>query len=301
MSSVETVSCVRRLGGVGVGRADVGEVAPGQDEEHAAVDRAGEDDRVAVVEPAPVHDDVDALGGLQQRRRARVLEQPHPVGPGPGGVDHDAGPEHGLRAAEPVLELRAHHAAGGALERPDGGIVGHQRAVVDGRADGRQREPRVVALGVVEARAAEQSALPQHRLRLQQGALAQHAVRPHIAEQGQRVVQPHAGRQPPERDPVAAVQGKDERQRPDEVRRDAQQDAPLAVGLEHQAQIAGLEVAEAAVHQPAGARAGARAEDARRISSPHRRRDGNPHAPAMDEALMTCPWVFRSLNLFAAA
>ena len=39
-----------------------------------------------------------------------------------------------------------------------------------------------------------------------------------------------------------------------------EQDAPLAVGLEHEPEVAGLQIAQTAVHQPAGARAGPRAE-----------------------------------------
>ena len=58
---------VGRLGGVGIGGADVGEVAPGENEEHPAVDRAEEDDGVAVVEPAPVHQNVDPLVGWSIR------------------------------------------------------------------------------------------------------------------------------------------------------------------------------------------------------------------------------------------
>ena len=115
-------------------------------------------------------------------------------------------------------------------------------------------------------------------------------MRPHIAEQRERIVQPHARGQPPERDPVAAVQREHEGQRPHQVRRDAEQDAPLAVGLEHQPEVAGLEVAEAAVHQPARPRAGARAEvvllDEHRAQPAHRRvacHAGAGNAAADDE------------------
>jgi len=41
---------------------------------------------------------------------------------------------------------------------------------------------------------------------------------------------------------------------------DPEQDAPLPIGLEHQSQVAGLEIAQPPVHQPARARAGARPE-----------------------------------------
>ena len=129
------------------------------------------------------------------------------------------------------------------------------------------------------ARRRPEPALAEHRLRLEQRALAQHAVRPHIAEQREEVVQPHAGGEPPERDPVAAVQREEEGQGPDQVRRDPEQHAALPVGLEHQSQVAGLQVAQAAVHQAAGARAGARAEivllDQHRAEAAHGRVAGD--------------------------
>ena len=121
------------------------------------------------------------------------------------------------------------------------------------RAGRRQHEPGIITLRVVEPRTAQQAALAQHRLGFEQRALAQHPVQSHIAEQRQRVVHPHASGQPPERDPVAAVQRKDERQRPDEVWRDPEENAALAIGLEHQADVAGLQVAQAAVDEPARA------------------------------------------------
>ena len=89
-------------------------------------------------------------------------------------------------------------------------------------------------------------------------------------------------REAPERQPVAAVQRKEEGQGPDQVRRDPEQDAALPVGLEHQAEVARLQVAQAAVDQAAGARAGARAEivllDQHRAEPAHRRVAGDAGA-----------------------
>ena len=67
------------------------------------------------------------------------------------------------------------------------------------------------------------------------------------------IVEQHAGGELPARDPVAAVHREHERQRPDQVGRDAQQDAPLPVRFEDQAELALLQVAQPAVDQPAGA------------------------------------------------
>ena len=115
-----------------------------------------------------------------------------------------------------------------------------------------QRQAGVVALCVVVARGTGESAGPERRFLPEQGALAEDARPPHIAEQGEELVEPDAGRELPERDPVAPMDRKDEGERPHQVRREAQQDAPLAAGLEDEVEGSLLQVAEAAVHQPAG-------------------------------------------------
>jgi hypothetical protein len=56
------------------------------------------------------------------------------------------------------------------------------------------------------------------------------------------------------------MQRKHEGQGPDQVGGDAEQDPPLPVGFQHQAKIAGLQVAQAAMDQAAGPRAGAGAK-----------------------------------------
>jgi len=53
------------------------------------------------------------------------------------------------------------------------------------------------------------------------------------------------------------MQREDERQRAHEVRRDPLQHGALAQGLEHQPEVAVLEIADAAVHQAARPAAGA--------------------------------------------
>ena len=134
MSSPVTLS-LGRLGGIGVGGPDIGEIAPGQDEHHPPVDRAGEGDRLAVVDPGPVHDDVHALGGPEQRRGAGVLQPADLVGPGPGRVHHhagsddapalrSAGPPAGPRPPGPAVRSSASHRH----------VVGHQGSVMDGRS-----------------------------------------------------------------------------------------------------------------------------------------------------------------------
>jgi hypothetical protein len=56
------------------------------------------------------------------------------------------------------------------------------------------------------------------------------------------------------------MQRKDEREGAHQVRSDGKEHASLAIGLPHEAQVSLLEVAEAAMNQPAGTGAGAGAE-----------------------------------------
>ena len=194
MSSAVTVSSSGVSAGVGVGGADVGEVAPGQDEQHPAVDRAGEDDRRRGGRAGSGPPRCGCPWWAEQRRRARrppctrtrsaqgpvafTTTLARTVARSPVSRSSICAP-----TTRPAVRSSAAHRD----------VVGDQRAVVHRRAGGGQHQPGVVALRVVEAGAAQEPALPQHRLRLQHRTLAQHAVRLHIAEQREEVVQPHAG------------------------------------------------------------------------------------------------------------
>ena len=97
---------------------------------------------------------------------------------------------------------------------------------------------------------------------------------------------------------------KDERQGPHQVGSDAKEDAALPIGLEHETELAGLEIAQAAVDQPARARAGARAEIAllhqHRSESPHRRiasHTGAGDSAADDEESAGCAVISASVAL----
>ncbi len=271
---------VGRLGGIGIGGSDVGEIAPRQREHHSPVDRAQEGDRLAVSEAIAGNDDVHALRRPEQRLAAGLLEGPQPVDPGSRGIHHRRRVDGRARAAQPVDDPHPDHPLGGPFEVLDRRVRGDDRAVSAGGTRGRQDQPRVVALGVEVAGAAEQAALADRGLELEEGALAQHAVRGHIAEQRQQVVGPHAGRETPEREPVTTMQGEDERKRSDEVGRDAEEDAPLPVRFPHQPELALLEIPEAAMDQPArpGARAGGEITllDEHGGKAPHRGVPGDP-------------------------
>ena len=79
---------------------------------------------------------------------------------------------------------------------------------------------------------------------------------PKAPAEREEIVDPHSGGELPARDPVSLVDREGERERPDEVRRDGQQDAPLAQRLGDEPDLAVLQIAEAAVDQPARPRAG---------------------------------------------
>jgi hypothetical protein len=82
------------------------------------------------------------------------------------------------------------------------------------------------------------------------------------------------------------MQGEDERERAHQVGSDAEQHASLAIGFPHEAQLPLLEIAEAAMDQPARARARAGAEirllHEHGPQAPHRGITG--HAGACDAA-----------------
>ena len=71
----------------------------------------------------------------------------------------------------------------------------------------------------------------------------------HVAEYRQQIVQPHAGAQLPRRNPAAAIDGKEERERPHQMRRDPEQHLPFVTCFEDQVERALLEIPDAAVDE----------------------------------------------------
>ena len=77
---------------------------------HPAVDGAGEDDRLHGGRAGSRSTTTwMPLVGWSSGAAPGVLQGPHPVGPGTGGVHDDVGADHGALAGEPVLHLRADH------------------------------------------------------------------------------------------------------------------------------------------------------------------------------------------------
>jgi hypothetical protein len=118
------------------------------------------------------------------------------------------------------------------------------------RERGGERQARVVGRSVVVARATAQAVRAKPRLAGEQPPGAQRDMALHVAKQRERVVERERRRELPAADARAGIHGPREGQRAYQMRRDAQQDPPLAARLEHQRKLAMLQVAHAAVHQP---------------------------------------------------
>ena len=137
-----------------------------------------------------------------------------------------------------------------------------QRAHLDARRDARagarsgagdgDRQARVVGLVVDVAAGRAQAGGPQRRDERARGRRAQQAPAA-VGEAPEAAVQHEPGAQRRRPDGAAAVDGDEERARPHEVRRDdARERMALGVRLAHEADVAHLQVAQAAVDQLGG-------------------------------------------------
>ena len=149
---------VERAVVVGVGGADVGAVAVGDDEDRAPVLGHGQHGGDVVAQPVPGHGHVDALGRPDDGAPGPVVHGLQLVAPDAGGVDDDARPGRRwwprrapLDGADPGADDRA---VGVLVEPDDRAPVGDGGAVVGGGAGHGQGQPGVVGLGVVVDEAA---------------------------------------------------------------------------------------------------------------------------------------------------
>jgi hypothetical protein len=133
-------------------------------------------------------------------------------------------------------------------------MVGDRRPRLRRRERVHEREARVVGRRVPVACAAGEGVGGQRRLQREHLGPRQPAVGLHVAEEGERVVEREPGAELPARHTRARVHGPGEGERTHEVRRDAQQGAPLATRLEHEPEVSVLEVADPAVDEPRRAR-----------------------------------------------
>ena len=238
---------------VGVGGADVGELAVGHDEHRAAVlgDRDDRGDGVAheVVGDREVH----PLGRPHRVGVGALVEGADPVGPDAGGVDDGVGRDGELVTVggdgDPV------DVAGGALgEAGHRDPVGHHRAVVQrcGAADG-DNETGVVGGGVEVEVAADQVLGGQRRHVLERLGLGDPLVELADLEPAGDVVAPHGGAEQAGDlggDHAAlAEHGQEKGEELHEVRRIGEEALTLGEGFVDELDVALLQVTEPAVNE----------------------------------------------------
>ena len=249
---------------VGVGRPDVGRASPRHDEHRALVLGDGDDGGDVVADQVPGDGDVHTLGGPDAVRVLALVQCPDVVGPDAGGVDDAPGPD--LDGTTVGFDGGPGHPPGvvlgdGAQRDP----VGDDGAVVEGGGTGHlEHEAGVVGLGVV-VEVGTRHAVPPQRRHVGHGLVGLEAlVELADAQAAGEVVHPHGRAQGPGQaavhQPVLGEDGDEERQHVDQVRRRVAQDLALPQGLVDEADLALLQVAQAAVHQLRGLRGGAGGE-----------------------------------------
>ena len=191
-----------------------------------------------------------AFRGPQQGLRAGVVEAPHTVDPGPGRVHDHERPYRRDLGRQPIAHRHAAHPAVRLDEPRDLGVARNQGPRLGGAAHGRDHEAGVVGLRIVVQGSALQVLVSQSGLETQRGLTSQPAVRLHVVEGREQIVQPHPRAELPGGDPGSAVHGEQEWQGMHQMRRNAEQHAPLTARLEYEAKLALLEIADAAVDEP---------------------------------------------------
>ncbi len=199
---------------------------------------------------------MDSLRESPVRLDGRVLEPSHGVEPGPRRVDDGAGLDGDDLAGEPVVHLGPPDPAGNGAERDDLCVVEHRGACLRRRRHVGQAEAAVVGPGVLVDATAAKAVEPEA------GNASPRPLGPDESTElltGERRVRPQPRLNRGRAIWAAAVDREQERDAPDEVRRDdTQQRPPLRVGFPHELHVAEPEVAQAAVDQlRRGARRGA--------------------------------------------
>ena len=238
-----------------VGRADERAAVPGDDEEDAAVVGVRDHDRGFAGEELVVEHEVHALRGLHRRERVRVVEPADTIGEDSRGVHDGTGFDRVVLAGLEVAEGDTGDDAATPGEPRDARIVEDARAQVGGRLRERHRHPCVVELAV-EVHDSAEELVPLDVGDAGDRLLAAEDTRGReIQLPGQQVVRLQADAV--ERSLPPAIPGDDERQVAGDVRGVGVEQPPLVEGLHHEAEVALLEVPDAAVHElraPAGGR-----------------------------------------------
>ena len=197
--------------------------------------------------PVELQQQVHAFRQAAERRRRRILEGANAVDPRACRV-HDRARLDGERLArQAIAHLGAPHATLDLPERDHLGVVRDHTAGGGRRPHVGETEPPVVRVRVDVDAAAAQAFEPEVGDALQRTRGRQQAAEPVTGE-----ARVESEPEPERRRPVGAVtvEREEERQPPDEVRRDGLQErAALAMSLAHELDVAQAEVAQPAVDQ----------------------------------------------------
>ena len=134
---------------VGVGGADVGEVAPRHHEDRTPVLRHRHDRGDVVAHLLPRHRDVDALGRTDRVRVGALVDRADVVGPHAGRVHDAPGADRRTRGRRPSTVAPSTWPAASLREPGDAAWFATTAPCVGGGAREREREPGVVGLRVV--------------------------------------------------------------------------------------------------------------------------------------------------------
>ena len=219
-----------------------------------------------------------AAAGADDRHLGLVVQLvgAQAVGPHAGGVDDAVGADLERLAAGGVADAHPARAPGVLQQVDDLQAVGAHRPEALGLAEHREHEPRVVGLAVVEQVAGGRIAGGERGQLLADLVAADDAMAVGAPVGGGAIPAARPAAAPAALDghdvvevqgdaheavgPCAVEGGDHQRQRLDQVRRQLDHELALEQGLADQAEIEGLQVAQAAVDQLGRAAGGARGE-----------------------------------------
>ena len=245
---------------IGVGGADEGKVAPGDEKDVAAVVLDTKDDGVLTVQSCAGDEQVNPFGRADHWPRVSFVQFAHAVRPDAGGVDDDPRSRLDLLPAHLIHDVSADDAPSGFHQPGHAGVIDHHRAVEVGSLDSRQRQAGVVHLGVIVAGSAEQSPAGDQRLAPLHLRRVQPAVTLDVTEETQPIVHRHPDAEFPGRRFLSPVEWVEESQRSHQPGSGLAHQTPLAASIEYQFEFAILQITNAAVDEPCGATAGATAK-----------------------------------------
>ncbi len=205
---------------------------------------------------------------------------PELVRPWAGGIHHAPRANHLAGLTDRVRHPHADHSTLFALITVDPSVVCSQGPVLVRSPDVRQRQPSVITLGIVVDARALQIVRPQVGLAPQHLSPGEDSMPPHVPEHGERVVHEEPRAQFPQGHSAALMDREEELTGPHQMGGNPQERTAFTAGLEHQSEIAHLQISESTVYHSGRAAAGATSEirlvDDGGADSPHCGIPGDP-------------------------